>query len=40
MDPAKIAAVLSRMPEPLRVAYRDEWRANYADLRLWARADA
>jgi iron-sulfur cluster repair protein YtfE (RIC family) len=40
MDSAKIAAVLSRMPEPLRVAYRDEWRANYADLRLWARADA
>jgi iron-sulfur cluster repair protein YtfE (RIC family) len=40
MDPARIAAVLSRIPEPLRVAYRDEWRANYADLRLWPPARA
>lgn len=37
-DPARIAAVLSRIPEQLRDAYRDEWRANYADLRLWGPA--
>ncbi len=40
MDPARIAAVLGRIPEPLRVAYRDEWQAQYADVRLWAPAGA
>jgi iron-sulfur cluster repair protein YtfE (RIC family) len=40
MDPARITAVLSRIPEPLRVAYRDEWQAAYADLRLWVPAGA
>lgn len=40
IDPARTAAVLARMPEPLRVAYRDEWRATFADLHLWAPAGA
>lgn len=35
MDPARVTAVLSRIPEPFRVAYRDEWQARYAGLRLW-----
>ena len=38
MDPARIAAVLSRIPEPLRNAYHEEWRATYADLHLWTPA--
>jgi hypothetical protein len=28
--------VLSRLPEPSRVVYRDTWRATYAALDLWA----
>lgn len=28
--------ILARFPEPLRVAYRDEWRPAYAELNLWA----
>jgi hemerythrin-like domain-containing protein len=34
-DPNRVAAVLDRMPEPIRAAYRDEWRAAYADLTLY-----
>jgi hypothetical protein len=28
-----------RMPEPLRIAYQDEWRVAYAGLRPWGRGD-
>jgi Hemerythrin HHE cation binding domain len=34
-DPAETAAVLDRIPEPLRTAYRDQWQAAYGELRLW-----
>lgn len=34
-DPAETAAVLDRIPEPLRTAYRDQWRAAYGELHLW-----
>ena len=37
VDPAMTGTVLRRIPEPLRVAYRDQWRAAYDDLRLWER---
>jgi iron-sulfur cluster repair protein YtfE (RIC family) len=40
MDPARVTAVLSRIPAPFRVAYRDEWQARYAGLRLWPAASA
>jgi iron-sulfur cluster repair protein YtfE (RIC family) len=29
------AAILARLPESARLAYRDEWRAAYAQLDLW-----
>ena len=29
-------ALLGRMPEQIRAAYADQWRAAYADLRPWA----
>jgi hypothetical protein len=35
LNPATVAEVLTRIPEPLRAAYHDEWRAGYADLPLW-----
>jgi hemerythrin len=35
IEPVKTAAVLSRIPEPFRVAYRDKWAAAYSDLHLW-----
>jgi len=35
----RTAIVLARMPEPLRVAYRDEWRPAYAGLDLWGAGD-
>lgn len=31
----RTATVLGRMPEPLRIAYQNEWRAAYAELDLW-----
>jgi hypothetical protein len=31
----RTAMILGRMPEPVRIAYRDEWRAAYAELDLW-----
>ncbi len=33
------ATILGRMPEPLRNAYRDEWRKAYVALDLWTAKD-
>ncbi|SEG76326.1 Hemerythrin HHE cation binding domain-containing protein [Thermomonospora echinospora] len=30
------AAILARLPESIRTAYRDEWRSAYAGLDLWS----
>jgi iron-sulfur cluster repair protein YtfE (RIC family) len=35
IEPAMTTAILSRIPEPLRIAYEDQWRAAYDDLLLW-----
>jgi hemerythrin-like domain-containing protein len=36
MDDTAATRILARMPQPLRAAYHDEWRAAYADLDLYA----
>jgi hemerythrin-like domain-containing protein len=38
LEPQRAAAILSRMPDPLRTAYETEWRAAYRELDLWPRA--
>jgi iron-sulfur cluster repair protein YtfE (RIC family) len=35
LDPQRAAAVLARMPAPLRASYEAEWRAAYRDIDLW-----
>jgi len=35
-DAAITADILERMPEPLRVAYRDQWRGAYLSMDRWA----
>ena len=38
VDPERAAVVLGKIPEPLQNAYRDEWRAAYAELDIWPAA--
>ncbi|MGV9772354.1 hemerythrin domain-containing protein [Streptosporangium sp. NPDC003464] len=38
LDPHRAAAILGRMPEPLRTAYENDWRAAYVGLDLWGAA--
>lgn len=38
-DAERTATILRRIPEPLRIAYQDEWRIAYAGLRLWGALD-
>ncbi|WP_371666288.1 hemerythrin domain-containing protein [Streptomyces sp. NBC_01108] len=40
IDAARVAAILGKLPPPLRAAYETEWRAAYADLDIWAVKDA
>ncbi|MET7400050.1 hemerythrin domain-containing protein [Dactylosporangium sp. NPDC005572] len=35
LPPQRAAGILTRMPEPIRTAYRDEWRPEFERLRLW-----
>jgi hemerythrin-like domain-containing protein len=35
LDPQRAAAVLARMPAPLRASYETEWRAAYRDIDAW-----
>ncbi|HZC70759.1 MAG TPA: hemerythrin domain-containing protein [Jatrophihabitans sp.] len=35
-SPERTAAALALLPEPVRVAYRDQWQPSYATLDLWA----
>ena len=35
LAPDRAARILAGMPEPIRVAYRDEWRPEFDRLRLW-----
>lgn len=38
--PETAAAILGRMPEALQLAYENEWRTAYLDLRPWGRLQA
>lgn len=40
IDAARVAAILGKLPPPLRAAYETEWRAAYEDLDIWAVKDA
>ncbi len=35
LAPQRAARILAAMPEPIRTAYRDEWRPEFERLRLW-----
>lgn len=39
LEPRRAAAIMARMPEQIRTAYHDEWRAAYADLDPWRERD-